>query len=56
MDNQPMPNMPLPALPNLADITGFKGTNLLSEIATMAYGTKLPQRRNINNTASDSKD
>jgi hypothetical protein len=42
-----MDSAPLPALPKLDDVTGLKGTNML---ATMAYGTKLPQRRNINNT------
>lgn len=45
-------NQPLPQLPTLDDISGFKGTNLTSDIVTMAYGTKLPQRRNINNTNS----
>jgi hypothetical protein len=45
-----MSNAPLPALPKLDDVTGLKGTNMLANIATMAYGTKLPQRRNINNT------
>jgi hypothetical protein len=45
-----MDSAPLPALPKLDDVTGLKGTNMLANIATMAYGTKLPQRRNINNT------
>lgn len=41
---------PLPQLPDLGEITGFADTNLISNVVTMAYGTKLPQRRNINNT------
>lgn len=45
-----MDNQPLPALPSLGDITGLTQSNLMEEITTMAYGTKLPQRRNINNT------
>lgn len=45
-----MDNQPLPQLPSLSDITGFQGNNLMSDIVTMAYGTKLPQRRNVNNT------
>lgn len=45
-----MDNAPLPSLPDISDVTGLKGTNMLSNVATMAYGTKLPQRRNINNT------
>jgi hypothetical protein len=46
-------NQPLPQLPSLGDITGFANTNLLSDVVTYAYGTKLPQRRNINNTNND---
>ncbi len=45
-----MDNAPLPALPKLDDVTGLKGTNMLANVSAMAYGTKLPQRRNINNT------
>lgn len=45
-----MDNAPLPQLPSIGDVTGLKGTNMLSNVTTMAYGTKLPQRRNINNT------
>lgn len=45
----PVDNMPLPELPSLGDISGLGGTNTLSNITTMAFGTKLPQRRNINN-------
>jgi hypothetical protein len=40
----------LPSVPSISDVTGLKNTNMMSSIATMAYGTKLPQRRNINNT------
>jgi len=43
-------NQPLPDLPSLGDITGLAGDNTMEDIVTMAYGTKLPQRRNINNT------
>ena len=43
-------SQPLPDLPSLGDITGFADTNLISDVVTMAYGTKLPQRRNVNNT------
>lgn len=46
----PVDKMPLPSLPSLGDISGLGGTNTLSNITTMAFGTKLPQRRNINNT------
>lgn len=41
---------PLPELPSIGDITGLADANLMSDIVTRAYGTKLPQRRNINNT------
>lgn len=40
----------LPSVPTISDVTGLKNSNMLSSIATMAFGTKLPQRRNINNT------
>lgn len=40
----------LPSVPSISDVTGLKNTNMMSSIATMAFGTKLPQRRNINNT------
>lgn len=43
-------SQPLPDLPKISEITGLAGKNLLSNVTTMAYGTKLPQRRNINNT------
>lgn len=55
-EGQPAPpktavdKQPLPELPSLGDITGLGGTNLMSEIVTRAFGTKLPQRRNIQNT------
>ena len=40
----------LPSQPTISDVTGLKNSNMLSSIATMAFGTKLPQKRNINNT------
>jgi len=40
----------LPSVPTISDVTGLKNQNMMSSIATMAFGTKLPQRRNINNT------
>jgi hypothetical protein len=46
----PVDNMPLPDLPSMGDITGLKGSNMLSNVTTYAFGTKLPQRRNIENT------
>jgi Phage portal protein, SPP1 Gp6-like len=46
----PVDNMSLPDLPSIGDITGLGGTNMLSNVTTMAFGTKLPQRRLINNT------
>lgn len=46
----PVDKMPLPDLPSIGDITGLGGSNMLSNVTTMAFGTKLPQRRNINNT------
>jgi hypothetical protein len=46
----PVDNMPLPDLPSIGDITGFGGTNMIENVTTMAFGTKLPQRRNISNT------
>lgn len=47
---------PLPKLPQLGDVGGLvenAGQNMLSEIITQAYGTKLPQRRitDTNNSA-----
>lgn len=48
----PVEKAPMPALPDIGDITGLKGTNTLSNITTMAFGTKLPQRRNTNNTSN----
>lgn len=49
-----MDNQPLPTLPSLGDVTGLGGTNLTSNIVTMAYGTKVPQHRNVENTNSSS--
>jgi hypothetical protein len=46
----PMDNAPLPQMPSVGDIAGFKGTNVLENITQMAFGTKLPQRRNVDNT------
>lgn len=40
----------LPSAPSISDVTGLKNTTMMSSIATMAYGTMLPQKRNINNT------
>lgn len=63
-DDKPKPGEPgkpksamdkqsLPSLPNIGDITGLTNTNLLSSIVTYAQGTKLPQRRILNNTNDD---
>lgn len=35
----------LPSMPTISDVTGMKGSNMLSNITTMAFGTKLPQMR-----------
>jgi len=43
-------SQPLPDLPSIGDITGLTDANMVSDIVTRAYGTKLPQRRNINKT------
>jgi hypothetical protein len=48
-----MDNAPLPALPSMDSITGLTTGNVMNDITTYAYGTKLPQRRNINNTNDD---
>lgn len=40
----------LPSMPTISDVTGLKNNNMLASISAMAFGTKLPQRRNINNT------
>jgi len=40
----------LPSTPTISDVTGLKNSTMLSSITQMAFGTKLPQRRNINNT------
>ena len=46
----PVEKAPLPDLPSIGDISGLGGSNMLSNVTTYAFGTKLPQRRNINNT------
>lgn len=43
----------LPQMPSISDITGLKGTNVLSNITTMAYGTKLPVLRSPSPDRSD---
>jgi hypothetical protein len=40
----------LPTVPTVSDVTGLKNSNMMSSITTMAFGTKLPSIRNINNT------
>lgn len=47
---RPVDKAPLPSLPDIGDISGLKGTNTLSNITTLAFGTKLPQRRITENT------
>jgi len=42
----------LPAVPTISDVTGIKGTNMMSNITTMAFGTKLPQVRNFGKNES----
>lgn len=44
-----MDNAPLPQMPSIGDIAGFKGTNTIENVIQMAFGTKLPQRRNLEN-------
>jgi hypothetical protein len=46
----PVDKMPLPSLPSIGDISGLGGSNTIENITTMAFGTKLPQRRVIDNT------
>jgi hypothetical protein len=43
----------LPDVPKLSDVTGMDGTNMLSNITTMAFGTKLPQQSLRKNQSSD---
>lgn len=42
----------LPAMPTISDVTGLKGENMMSNITTMAFGTKLPQVRNFGKNQS----
>jgi hypothetical protein len=48
--NNQLPSTSLPKLPGLGDVTGITndaGKQMLSDLVTQAYGTKLPQRRDI---------
>jgi len=53
MDNVSANGM-MPGTPKIQDIVGLQGTNTLSNITTMAYGTKLPQTRSPSPSNSDS--
>ena len=48
--NQPVaPNVPAPSLPAMTDVTNVvsgQGRNMMAELVTQAYGTKIPQLRN----------
>jgi hypothetical protein len=48
-----MDNAPLPDLPSMGDITGLTNSNMMEDITAYAYGTKLPQLRNLENTNDD---
>jgi Phage portal protein, SPP1 Gp6-like len=48
-----MDSQPLPSVPDISDILGMTNSNVMEDISTYAYGTKLPQRRNISNTNDD---
>lgn len=48
-----MDNQPLPPVPDMSDILGLTNSNIMEDISTYAYGTKLPQRRNLSNTNDD---
>ena len=43
----------LPSVPTISDVTGLKNSNMLSNITTMAFGTKLPQLRSPSPERSD---
>ncbi len=43
----------LPSSPTISDVTGLKNSNMLSNITTMAFGTKLPQVRSPSPDRSD---
>lgn len=43
----------LPSMPSISDVTGLKGTNLLANINTLAFGTKLPVLRSPSPERSD---
>jgi Phage portal protein, SPP1 Gp6-like len=52
----PPASIPTPALGGMGDITKLartSGSNMINELTTLAYGTKIPQARNVNKNPNE---